>query len=231
LDKGKMEGIRALDQSLHPEHEPYMEVATPMGLLTAAQMNVVEFHTWNGVKSAITKPDRMTFDLDPGEGVDWATIQHAAEAVHIFLEQLGLKAFLKTSGGKGLHVVVPLKRQYDWDTIKDFSQAIVQHLSRTLPQLFVAKLGPKNRIGKVFIDYLRNGFGATTVCAWSARSRPGLGVSVPCSWDELAKLTSGSQWTIRNIHERLDKGNEPWADYAKSSNSVAGAMKLMGFKK
>src|SRR6185369_17926524 len=102
--------------------------------------------------------------------------------VRAFLEELGLKPFLKTSGGKGLHVVVPLRRQFDWDTVKDFSQAIVQHLARTVPQRFVAKSGPSNRVGKIYIDYLRNGYGATTVAAWSARARPGLGISVPVRW-------------------------------------------------
>lgn len=231
LDKGKMEGIRLLDPAIHPGHEQYMEVATTQGLLSAAQMNVVEFHTWNGVKTAIGKPDRMTFDLDPGQGVDWPAIQQATALVHTFLTQLGLKSFVKTSGGKGLHVVVPLKKQHDWDTVKDFSQAIVVHMARTLPQIFVAKLGPKNRIGKIFIDYLRNGFGATTACAWSARSRPGLGVSVPIGWDELSHITGGAHWHLRNIHTRLDKGNDPWTDYPKSANSIGSAMKLLGFKK
>src|SRR5690606_27930740 len=135
------------------------------GLLSGAQMNVIEFHTWNAVKSAIDKPDRMTFDLDPGEGISWREVQEAAQLVRAFLEELRLPAYLKTSGGKGLHVVVPLKKHYGWDEVKGFSQAIVQHLARTLPQRFVAKSGPKNRIGKIFIDYLRNGFGATTVAA------------------------------------------------------------------
>jgi bifunctional non-homologous end joining protein LigD len=205
-------------------------VANARGLLSAAQMNVVEFHTWNAVKSAIDKPDRMTFDLDPGAGVGWPAMQQAAELTRVFLDELGLKSYCKTSGGKGLHVVVPLKRRYDWDTVKDFSQAIVQHLAQTLPQLFVAKSGPKNRVGKIFIDYLRNGFGATTACAWSARARKGMGVSVPVSWGEVPQLTSGDQWNVKNIHTRLDKGNTPWADYAKSAQPITSAMKTLGFK-
>ena len=158
LEKSTMPGVQALDPSLDPDHAPLLEIARPEGLLAAAQMNVVEFHTWNALKSKIDKPDRMTFDLDPGEGVSWPTMQESAHLVHTFLEQLKLVSFIKTSGGKGLHIVVPLKKLYDWDTVKDFSQAIVQHLSTTLPQRFVVKSGPKNRIGKIFIDYLRNGF-------------------------------------------------------------------------
>src|SRR5690606_6306401 len=113
--------------------------------------------------TAIDKPDRMTFDLDPGEGVKWDVIQESTLLMGSFLTQLGLQSFVKTSGGKGMHVVVPLKKRYDWDTVKDFSKVIVEHMASTLPMRFVAKSGPKNRVGKVFIDYLRNGFGATTV--------------------------------------------------------------------
>ena len=182
-------------------------------------MNVIEFHTWNATKNAIGKPDRMTFDLDPGEGLEWSHMQEAAQLVRIFLNELGLKSFLKTSGGKGLHVVVPLKRLRDWDTVKDFSQAIVVHLAKTIPQRFVAKSGPSNRRGKIFIDYLRNGLGATTVCAWSARARPGLGVSVPLAWEELPGLTSAARWNASNIHDRLEKGNSPWSDYEASRQS------------
>jgi bifunctional non-homologous end joining protein LigD len=224
-----LEGTLMLDRKLDPGHSPLIEVAKPIGLLTAAQMNVIEFHTWNGVKSAIDQPDRMTFDLDPGDGVSWQIMQESTLLMRSFLEQLGLKSFVKTSGGKGMHVVVPLKRRYDWDTIKDFSKAIVEHMAETLPMRFVAKSGPKNRVGKIFIDYLRNGFGATTVAAWSVRSRPGLGVSIPLDWNEVDKLHSSAQWHVANIHTRLDAGNTPWDDYDKSAQNVTPAMKLLGF--
>ncbi|WPH15688.1 DNA ligase D [Variovorax paradoxus] len=230
LELGQMAGVRQLDAALWPEHPELIEVAGPLGLLSAAQMNVVEFHTWNGVKTLIGKPDRMTFDLDPGEGVGWPMVLQAAELMRVVLDELGLAPFCKTSGGKGLHVVVPLRRQYDWDTIKDFSQAIVRHMARTLPQMFVAKSGPSNRVGRIFIDYLRNGFGATTICAWSVRARPGMGVSVPVEWQEVPTLASGAQWTLRNIHARLDRGNDPWVGYAKAAKSPGAAMKLLGFR-
>lgn len=231
LEKSTMPGVQALDPSLDPDHAPLLEIARPEGLLAAAQMNVIEFHTWNALKSKIDKPDRMTFDLDPGEGVDWPTMQESAHLVHAFLDQLKLVSFIKTSGGKGLHIVVPVKKLYDWDTVKDFSQAIVQHLASTLPQRFVVKSGPKNRVGKIFIDYLRNGFGATTVAAWSARARPGLGVSVPISWSELDGLNSSAHWTITNIHSRVEVGNTPWETYAKNAQSLTAAMRLLNFPK
>jgi bifunctional non-homologous end joining protein LigD len=114
--------------------------------------------------------------------------------------------------------------------VKGFSQALVQHLAKTIPQRFVAKSGPKNRVGKIFVDYLRNGFGATTVTAWSARARPGMGVSVPVAWDELAGLTSSAHWSVRNVSERLAVGNTPWVAYTGAARSLTAAMKLTGFK-
>jgi bifunctional non-homologous end joining protein LigD len=223
-------GVRLLDPALDPGHEPLLQIDTKLGLLGAAQMNVIELHTWNATSRAIGKPDRMTFDLDPGEGVAWPQIQEAAMLVRTLLDELGLPSFLKTSGGKGLHVVVPIRRQYDWDAVKGFSQAVVAHLAQTIPARFVAKSGPRNRVGKVFVDYLRNGFGATTVSAWSARSRPGLGVSVPLAWEELPVLTSASQWTVANAAERFDTGNKPWAAMERSRKGLAAAMKLLGYK-
>jgi len=223
-----MPEVRDLPQALYPEHPPLLEVPTPTAIMSAVQMNTVEFHTWNAVYTAIDTPDRMLFDLDPGEGVQWPQIVQATELVHTLLDEMGLKAWLKTSGGKGLHVVVPLRKQYGWDTIKDFSAAVTRHLAQTLPDIFVAKSGPKNRVGRIFVDYLRNGFGATTVAAWSARSRPGLGVSVPVTWDELGKLKSAAQWTVANIQDRLDVADSPWDDYAPQD--VRPAMRALQFK-
>ncbi|MDP1636607.1 MAG: DNA ligase D [Candidatus Nitrotoga sp.] len=230
LEKNSMPGVKHLDTALDPEHAALLEISTAEGILSAAQMNVLEFHTWNATKSAIGKPDRMIFDLDPGEGVPWNIMQESAQLIREFLNELGLNSFLKTSGSKGLHLVVPIKRLRDWDTVKDFSHAIVNHLAATLPQRFVAISGPTNRVGKIFIDYLRNGFGATTVSAWSARARQGLGVSVPIAWEELKSLTGSTHWTVSNIHSRLDKGNDPWADYNASAQSILFAMKALGFK-
>jgi bifunctional non-homologous end joining protein LigD len=231
LDRYKLAGVEPLDPAIFPGHPPMVYVAKPEGLLAAAQMNVIEVHTWNGVRTSIDKPDRVTFDLDPGEGVHWPQVQEAAQLVHAFLDELGLPSFLKTSGGKGLHIVVPLKRQLDWDTVKDFSRTVVEHLARTIPDRFVAKSGGSNRVGRIFIDYLRNGYGATTVCAWSARARPGLGISVPVRWDELASLKGGAHWTVATVHQRLDEGNEPWADYERQRATLSRAMKTLGFKR
>lgn len=226
--RGKLPGFRQLDRALSPGHPPMLEIAGKRGPLSAAQWNVVEFHTLNGASKAFRHPDRMVFDLDPGEGVPWAHVQEAAQLVHAFLQQLGLTSFLKTSGGKGLHVVVPLRRLHDWDSVKGFSRAVVVHLAKTIPQRFVAKSGPTNRVGRIFVDYLRNGLGASTICAWSARARPGMGISVPLDWSELKSVTGGDHWTVRTAHTRLDQGNDPWQGYAKAAVSLTSAMRALG---
>jgi bifunctional non-homologous end joining protein LigD len=228
-DTTKLNGIRQLDPSLDPGHPPMIEVVNKRGLLSAAQWNVIEFHTLNSGTLSLAHPDRMVFDLDPGEGVSWALLQQAAVLMQSLLAQLGLPAFLKTSGGKGLHVVVPVKRLHDWDTVKGFSQAVVGHMVKTIPQRFVARSGPKHRVGRIFIDYLRNGFGATTVCAWSARARPGLGISVPVAWEELPSLRGGDHWSVKTVHQRLDIGNDPWSGYANAARGLMGAMAALGF--
>jgi bifunctional non-homologous end joining protein LigD len=225
-------GIAELPEELWPGHASLLEVNNPKALAGAAQMNVIEFHTWNSLAKAIDKPDRMIFDLDPGEGTTWEHIQEAATLVRAMLDVLGLKAWLKTSGGKGLHVVVPLAPRYDYDTVKGFSQAVVQHLARTIPARFVAKSGPSNRVGKLFVDYLRNGHGATTAAAFSARARPGMGVSIPVSWENLGNLKSGAQWNVRIAREHLSfQTVDPWADYWKTRQPLAEAMKRLGYKR
>ncbi|MES2151856.1 MAG: DNA ligase D [Pseudomonadota bacterium] len=229
-DVGKLPGVKQMSRALDPEHPQMLEIDSMHGVLSAAQWNVLEFHTQNALGSSYGTPDRMVFDLDPGEGVAWKSMLEAAQLLHAFLDELGLPGYLKTSGGKGLHIVVPVKPALDWDTVKRFSQAIVQHMATTLPDRFAAKSGPRNRVGRIYIDYLRNGQGATTACAWSARVRPGLGISVPLAWDELGSLKSADQWNVRNVHTRLDKGNAPWAAYKRSARSLAPPMKRLGFK-
>ena len=224
-------GVRELDPALWPGHQALLEVGTAQALAGAAQMNVIEFHTWNSQARTIDRPDRMVFDLDPGEGTAWPQVQEAALLVRTLLTELGLAAWVKTSGGKGLHVVVPVAPRYDYDTVKAFSQAVAQHLARVIPSRFVARSGAANRIGKIFVDYLRNGHGATTVAAFSARARPGLGVSMPIAWEEVPKLKSGAQWSIATAREHLSfQTADPWAGYWKCRQPLAAAMKLLDFR-
>ena len=143
------------------------------------------------------------------------------------LDELGLRSFLKTSGGKGIHVVVPLTRRLGWDAVKDFSQAIARHMAKLMPDRFSAVSGPKNRVGKIFIDYLRNGRGATSVAAYSVRAREGLPVSVPIHREELADLKGANLWNIRNLFERLDElgDDDPWADMADTRQAITADMR------
>jgi bifunctional non-homologous end joining protein LigD len=229
--ESKMPGLRELDAALWPDHAPLLAVDSVEALLAAAQMNVIEFHGWNSTVRHIDRPDRMVFDLDPGEGVPWRHLQDAALLVRTLLTELGLESWLKTSGGKGLHVVVPLAPRRDYDTVKGFSQAVVQHIAKTIPQRFVAKSGGANRIGRVFIDYLRNGFGQTTALAFSARARPGLGVSMPVAWDDLMSLTGGAQWTVATAREHLSfQAADPWAGFPLSRQTLTRAMKTLDFR-
>jgi len=230
-DQLSIPGLRELDAKLWPGHPPMLEVPDAQALVSAAQMNVIEFHTMNSTTRAIGKPDRMVFDLDPGEGVAWPRVQEAALLTRTLLDELGLKAWLKTSGGKGLHVVVPLAPRLEHDVVKEFSQAVVQHLARTIPSRFVAKSGGANRVGKIFVDWLRNGRMSTTVAAFSARARPGLGVSMPLAWEQLASLKSGAQWSIATAREQLSfQHSDPWADYWTTAQTLGAAMKALGFK-
>ena len=227
-DVRTMPGVKQLPD-LWEGHGPLLEVPTAQALVAAAQMNVIEFHTWNSVKQKVDKPDRMIFDLDPGEGVAFDQVREGAQLMRALLTELGLQSWIKTSGGKGLHVVVPMSARLDYDTVKSFSQRIVQHLAATIPQRFVAKSGPANRVGKIFVDYLRNGFNATTAAAFSARARPGLGVSMPIAWDELPEIRSGAHWTISDARDRLSfQKADPWADYWKCRQTLAAAMKALG---
>ena len=227
----RMPGLTVLDPSLWPGHGALLAVDHVDALRSAAQMNTIEFHTWNSTASSIDQPDRMIFDLDPGEGVNWAHVQEAALLMKGFLEELKLRSWLKTSGGKGLHVVVPLAPALDYTVVKAFSQAVVQHLARTIPSRFVARSGGANRVGRIFVDYIRNGHGQTTVAAFSARSRPGMGVSMPVAWEQLMSLKSGAQWTVRTAREYLSFQNEdPWAAYEDCAQDLEEAMPILGFE-
>jgi bifunctional non-homologous end joining protein LigD len=227
-DKLSIPGMRELDPALWAGHAALLEVPSVEALVNAAQMNVVEFHTWNSTTKNIDKPDRVIFDLDPGEGVGWAQVKEAAVLTRTLLTELGLASWIKTSGGKGLHVVVPLAPRLDYEAVKAFAQAAVQHMARTIPSRFVAKSGCSNRVGKIFIDYLRNGHAQTTAAAFSARARPGLGVSMPISWEQLPEIKSGAQWTISTAREYLSfQRQDPWAAYWKSRQGLSTAIRRL----
>lgn len=224
-------GITTLDKEV--TGQPVMLINNAEALIGAVQMSTVELHTWNATTIDLDKPDRFVLDLDPDPALPWKSMVEATALTLTVLDELGLKAFLKTSGGKGIHLVVPLTRKHGWDEVKDFSHAIVSHMANLLPERFSAVSGPKNRVGRIFIDYLRNGLGATTICAYAARTREGLPVSVPLFREEVAQIKGGNQWNISNVHERLNEvGDAPWADMKKTRQSITAEMrKRVGMKR
>ncbi|WP_166217015.1 DNA ligase D [Pseudomonas atagonensis] len=224
-------GITTLDKDV--TGQPVMLINNAEALIGAVQMSSVELHTWNATTVDLHKPDRFVLDLDPDPALPWKSMVEATALTLTVLDELGLKAFLKTSGGKGIHLVVPLTRKLGWDEVKDFSHAIVSHIAKLLPERFSAVSGPKNRVGRIFIDYLRNGLGATTICAYAARTREGLPVSVPLFREEVAEIKGGNQWNVHNVHERLaEVGDAPWADLKKTRQSITAEMrKRLGMNK
>ena len=194
-------------------------------LLGAVQMNTLELHTWNATTKDFDKPDRFVLDLDPDPALPWKAMLEATQLTLTLLDELGLKVFLKTSGGKGMHLVVPLTRRAGWDEVKNFSHALVNHMAGLFPDRLSAVSGPKNRVGRIFIDYLRNGKGATTVAAYSLRAREGLPVSVPIWREELSQLKGANQWNIGNLHTRLAQVEDPWAEMGKTRQSITLRMR------
>ncbi|MGH8163462.1 MAG: non-homologous end-joining DNA ligase, partial [Rhodanobacteraceae bacterium] len=182
------------------------------GVIGLVQMNVIEIHPWGSTVDDIDHPNRLVFDLDPAPGVRWADIAAGARELRERLDAVGLQSFLRTTGGKGLHVVVPLDPRPDWDTAKAFAQALARTLAAEAPDKYLSVATKSKRRGRIFIDYLRNARGATAVASYCVRARRGAGVATPLRWEELPKLRSGDHYTIENIPARLARMKvDPWA--------------------
>jgi bifunctional non-homologous end joining protein LigD len=189
-------------------------------------MGTMEFHGWGSKVDKVECPDRLVFDLDPDEGLAWERVVEGALRVRARLEELGLRTFLKTTGGKGLHVVAPLQRRAGWDDVKAFTKAVVETIVAAEPSRYTSKLPKASRKGKIFIDYLRNGRGATSIAAYSTRARPNAPVSTPLFWEELETDVRGNTYTVRNLPERLEGlESDPWASFLKVRQSITAAMK------
>jgi bifunctional non-homologous end joining protein LigD len=213
------QGVPAAVEKIEvPEGEgsaDYMMVNDLVGLVATVQMGVLELHTWGAREGKLMQPDRVTFDLDPAPDVPWSKVVDGARLVHGLLEEIGLRSFVKTSGGKGLHVVVPIVPEHDWDVVKEWSRSVAEHMAQVLPDYFTAKMAKAARNGKIFIDYLRNAAGATTVAAYSPRARPGAPVSVPLTWEELSGKSRADGFTVATVPKRLASlKRDPWRDYA-----------------
>ncbi len=187
------------------------------GLIALVQMGVLEIHPWGSTTDALEYPDRITFDLDPGEGVDWDTIIKAAHIVRDRLEILNLPAFLKTTGGKGLHVVVPLLPHRQWDEVKEFTKRFAHSLAREHAGLFTATVTKTKRKGKVYLDYVRNSRGATAVAPYSTRARKGATVSLPIDWDVLSRGMDPTRFSIQTVPAYIAEREDPWEPFVESS--------------
>ena len=205
--------------------EYHIAIKNLSGLISLVQMGVLEIHVWGSQSQHLEKPDRLIFDLDPDPSVRWPDVVSAARQVRLVLEELGLVSFLKTTGGKGLHLVVPIQPRTEWTEAKAFCRAVADFMVRLAPDRYIATMSKAARKGKIFIDYLRNARGATSVAAYSTRAKPGATVSTPITWDELDASLHSDHFTIENVPDRLARlKHDPWADLAKTKQSITAAM-------
>ena len=207
----------------------YLYPESAESVMELVQYGTLEFHPWGAKVDTPDLADRVVFDLDPGPDVGWERVVAAARLVRKLLAGLGLQSFLRTTGGKGLHVVVPLNPPSDWATVKQFAQGFASALAGTHPLEFVAVSTKSVRNRKIFVDYLRNGRGATAVASYSLRGRPGAPVAVPLRWDELGRIGSGAQFDIRSVPARLKRlRKNPWAGIDEVEQSLENVIGKLG---
>jgi bifunctional non-homologous end joining protein LigD len=204
----------------------YVYVETIEAVIGLVQRGIVEFHTWGSSLPAPGRPDRLTLDLDPDPELPWAQVVEGARLARVLFDEFGLACFLKTTGGKGLHLVAPLAGDYGWSEIKAFAKALAEHLARVVPQRFTANMAKSRRAGRIYVDYLRNDEGATAIAGYSTRARPGAPVSMPLAWDELSPTTSAAAFNLKTVPARLaGLGEDPWRGYAERAGAITAEMR------
>ena len=201
--------------------EPWIGLEDEAGLLRLIQWGTLEIHPWNCHAEDIDAPDQIVMDFDPDDAVDFATVKKGAFELKELLEDLGLQSFVKTTGGKGLHVQFPFQAKYDWEDIKNFAKTLTQEMVSRHPDLYVGNMSKKLRKGKIFLDYLRNGRGQTAVAPYSLRARPYSAVAMPLAWDELKKLKAANHFTLKKALAWLgDRKQDPWKDYFRVKQKI-----------
>lgn len=216
--KGIDPAIITFDDPLDKSDQPLVAIDSLDGLLGLVQAAALEIHPWQSTLDDLEHPDQIVMDLDPGEGVEWPQIVEAAKAVRERLAAAGLAGFVKTSGGKGLHVVAPLTPRAGWDEVKEFARGIADELAASEPQAYVATVSKAKRVGKVLIDYLRNGRNQTAVAPYATRARAGAPVAMPLAWDELGK--SPLRFTVTDARARIEAVADPWRDFRGSARPL-----------
>jgi bifunctional non-homologous end joining protein LigD len=200
----------------------YLVADSVEAVVSLAQMGIVEIHTWNSTADDIDRPNRLVWDLDPGPLVRWKQVVKAATLVRDVLKTLGLRSWVKTTGGRGLHVVVPLKRRRGVSECLDFSRVVSEAIAKTDPRAYTTAFAKVGRERKILIDYLRNNRTNTSVCAFSPRARPGATVSMPLDWDDLE--SPPDRWTLLSVPRRLERlRTDPWKDYWSASQVISAA--------
>jgi bifunctional non-homologous end joining protein LigD len=193
--------------------EPFLYIKDAAGLVALVQMGVLEIHPWGAQIDRPDRPDRVIFDLDPGEGVAFAEVVAGAKELRTALTRLELASFVKTTGGKGLHVVVPIARRYDWASVKSWAKAFAEAIAEAAPDRYLIRMAKAERRGRIFIDYLRNDATSSAVAPYSTRARPGAPVATPLAWRELGPKLTPSSFTVETVPARLKKlKRDPWAE-------------------
>jgi bifunctional non-homologous end joining protein LigD len=206
--------------------DEYLYIEDERGLIAAAQMSVLELHIWSARIDRIEQPDRMVFDLDPDEDLPFAAVVSAARDLKQRLERLGLQSFPMVTGGKGIHVVVPLARRHDWETHRHFAEALARIMAEDSPDRYVVNMSKVKRRGKIFIDYLRNQRGSTAIAPYSSRARRGGFVAWPVSWQGLAKLDNARPVAVDTAAKFLARRADPWPGYFDLRQSLP--LKILG---
>ena len=213
LTEGMPAALRGIEVS-EADEDVYVGADDLPGLVSLVQFGVLELHPWGSREDRLDRPDRIVFDLDPGDGVRWKEVAAAARHLRELLEGLGLESFLRTTGGKGLHLVLPIVRRSTWDEVRQFSKDLARRMEREDGDRFVSSSSRAKRKGRIFVDYLRNGRGATAIASYSTRARPGAPVAAPIRWDELDALDSGAGFTAKTVPPRLASlESDPWEGF------------------
>jgi bifunctional non-homologous end joining protein LigD len=203
----------------------YLVIESPEAIVALAQMDILEIHTWNTRYDKIELPDRVVVDLDPGARVSWSDVAGAARLVRGMLEALDLQSFVKTTGGRGLHVVVPLQRRRPWNECLAFARGLAEALARHDPALFTTTFGKRGRERQILVDYLRNNRTNTSIAAFSTRARAGAPVSVPLAWDELSDTLDPLSLTVATVPDRLRRlKRDPWRAYFTTKQRISASM-------